>query len=51
MSGGQYDLKRRRSASNMRGQSGLKLDIIDHLNDTERSVNTLSGGSSAALVI
>ena len=46
MSGGQYDLKRRRTASNMRGQSGLELDIIDHINTTERSVNTLSGGEA-----
>ena len=46
MSGGQYDLKRRRSASNMRGQSGLELDIVDHINTTERSVNTLSGGEA-----
>lgn len=46
MSGGQYDLKRRRSAGSMRGQSGLELDIIDHINATERSVNTLSGGEA-----
>ena len=46
MSGGQYDLKRRRTAANMRGQSGLELDIIDHINTTERSVNTLSGGEA-----
>ncbi len=46
MSGGQYDLKRRRKAENMRGQSGLELDIIDHVNGTERSVNTLSGGEA-----
>ena len=46
MSGGQYDLKRRRKAENMRGQSGLELDIIDHINATERSVNTLSGGEA-----
>ncbi len=46
MSGGQYDLKRRRSAANIKGQSGLELDIIDHINATERSVNTLSGGES-----
>lgn len=46
MSGGQYDLKRRRSAGSMRGQSGLELDIIDHVNATERSVNTLSGGEA-----
>ena len=46
MSGGQYDLKRRRSAASIRGQSGLELDIIDHINTTERSVNTLSGGEA-----
>ena len=46
MSGGQYDLKRRRTASHIRGQSGLELDIVDHINTTERSVNTLSGGEA-----
>ena len=46
MSGGQYDLKRRRIAGNKVAQSGLELDIIDHINTTERSVNTLSGGEA-----
>lgn len=46
MSGGQYDLKRRRAAGNRQSQSGLELDIIDHINSTERSVNTLSGGEA-----
>ena len=46
MSGGQYDLKRRRSTGALRSQSGLELDIIDHINATERSVNTLSGGEA-----
>lgn len=46
MSGGQYDLKRRRTAGNRVSQSGLELDIIDHINATERSVNTLSGGEA-----
>ena len=46
MSGGQYDLKRRRAASDLRAQSGLELDVIDHYNGTERSVRTLSGGES-----
>ena len=46
MSGGQYDLKRRRTASSMRGKSGLEMDIVDHINTTERSVNTLSGGEA-----
>ena len=45
MSGGQYDLKRRRTAGH-KAQSGLELDIVDHVNGTERSVNTLSGGES-----
>ena len=46
MSGGQYDLKRRINASNRVSQSGLELDIVDHVNATERSVNTLSGGEA-----
>ena len=46
MSGGQYDLKRRRTAESKRGQTGLELDIVDHINTTERSVNTLSGGEA-----
>ena len=46
MSGGQYELKRRRVAENNRAQSGLELDVIDHYNGTERSVKTLSGGES-----
>ena len=46
MSGGQYDLKRRRTAGNKQSQSGLELDIVDHINATERSVNTLSGGEA-----
>lgn len=46
MSGGQYDLKRRRTAGNRQSQSGLELDIVDHINATERSVNTLSGGEA-----
>jgi exonuclease SbcC len=46
MSGGQYELKRRREAENRQSQSGLDLDVIDHYNGTERSVKTLSGGES-----
>ena len=46
MSGGQYDLKRRREADNKQSKSGLELDIVDHINATERSVNTLSGGEA-----
>ena len=46
MTGGQYDLKRRRAAQNNQSQTGLELDVIDHYNGTERSVRTLSGGES-----
>ena len=46
MSGGQYELKRRRNADNQRSQSGLELAVIDHYNGTQRSIHTLSGGES-----
>lgn len=46
MTGGQYELKRRREAENNQRQSGLELDVIDHYNGSERSVKTLSGGES-----
>ena len=46
MSGGKYDLVRRETADDNRGQSGLELDVIDHTNGTNRSVKTLSGGES-----
>lgn len=46
MSSGQYDLKRRRNADNKQSRSGLELGIVDHINATERSVNTLSGGEA-----
>ena len=46
MSGGQYELKRRKEADNHQSKSGLDLDVIDHYNGTERNVKTLSGGES-----
>lgn len=46
MSGGQYEFKRLIGASNLRNQSGLDLNVVDHYNGTERSVKTLSGGES-----
>ena len=46
MSGDQYDLKRRETEDNLRNQTGLELDIVDHINTTERSVSTLSGGEA-----
>lgn len=45
ISDGQYELILL-PAINKRSQSGLDLGIIDHYNDTKRSVNTLSGGES-----
>ncbi|MCD8205478.1 MAG: SMC family ATPase [Clostridia bacterium] len=46
MSGRQYELVRCEQAENLRGQSGLDLDVVDHFNGTHRSVKTLSGGES-----
>lgn len=46
MSSGQYELKRSKSAANLRSQTGLELDVIDHYNGTIRSVKSLSGGES-----
>ena len=46
MSGGQYELVRRKEAENNRSQSGLELDVIDHYNGSVRSVKTLSGGEA-----
>lgn len=46
MSGGQYEMKRSQEADNMRKQSGLDINVIDHFNSSERSVKTLSGGES-----
>ena len=45
MSCGQYELKRR-TRSGGSGQSGLELDVVDHMNGSERSVKSLSGGES-----
>lgn len=46
MTGGQYELMRKKSSDNNRVQSGLDLDVKDHYNGTIRSVKTLSGGES-----
>jgi exonuclease SbcC len=45
MSNTQYELVRR-SESGRQGQSGLDLNVIDHINNTERDARTLSGGES-----
>lgn len=46
MSGGQYDLMRKKDSDNYRSQTGLELDVIDHYNGSIRSVKSLSGGES-----
>lgn len=46
MSGGQYELKRRDEVGDLRSQSGLEMDVVDHYNGSLRSVKTLSGGES-----
>jgi len=46
MTSGQYEMKRSVGASNLRSQSGLEIDIIDHYNGSVRSVKSLSGGES-----
>lgn len=46
MSNGRYELKRAAAAQNMKSQSGLELDVIDHYNGSVRSVKTLSGGEA-----
>lgn len=46
MSGGQYELERRKESKSRVGKSGLELDVIDHYNGTVRSVKTLSGGET-----
>ena len=46
MSEMRYELVRKKSGFGRAKQSGLDLNVIDHHNGTERSVNTLSGGES-----
>lgn len=46
MTSGQYELVRKKGASNQRSQSGLELDVCDHYNGSVRGVQTLSGGES-----
>ena len=44
LSSGQYELKRRETASNNRSLSGLEINVVDHYNGSERRVESLSGG-------
>lgn len=46
MSGGQYDMVRRREAASFSSQSGLDLDVIDHCDGSVRGIATLSGGEA-----
>lgn len=46
MSGGQYELRRHQETTDLRSQTGLDLDVVDHYNGSLRSVRTLSGGES-----
>ena len=46
MSDGQYELRRRSRAGDLRSQSGLELDVKDHNNDSVRPAASLSGGES-----
>ena len=46
MTNSQYELRRKKEASNNAQQSGLDLDVIDHHSGTTRTVKSLSGGES-----
>ena len=46
MTGGRYELCRRRASEDQRVRSGLELDVLDHYEGGRRSVKTLSGGES-----
>ena len=46
MSSGRYELVRRRSATNLRGKTGLDLDVRDNYTGKERDAASLSGGES-----
>lgn len=46
LSNNQYELVRRDEASNIKAQTGLDLNVIDHASGKQREVKTLSGGES-----
>ncbi|MGN1014009.1 MAG: SbcC/MukB-like Walker B domain-containing protein [Butyricicoccus sp.] len=46
MTGGRYELKRREQVLDLRSQTGLDMDVLDHHTGRRRDVKTLSGGES-----
>ncbi len=46
MSGGQYELVRKQTATDSRSQAGLDIDVKDYYNGTIRDAASLSGGES-----
>lgn len=46
MTGGQYELVRKKDQDTRQGKVGLDLNVTDHYNGSQRSVKTLSGGES-----
>ncbi len=46
MSGGKYELVRKKNAENGTSQAGLDIDVKDHYNGTLRDAASLSGGES-----
>ncbi len=46
MSNSQYELQRKEEATNLRKNTGLDIEVMDHYSGKARSVKTLSGGES-----
>ena len=46
MTNGQYELRRKKEASNLRSVSGLELEVMDYYTGKIRSIRSLSGGES-----
>ena len=46
MTNGQYELRRKKEASNLRSISGLELEVMDYYTGKIRSIRSLSGGES-----
>ena len=53
MTNGQYELRRKKDASNLRSISGLELEVMDYYTGKIRGIRSLSGGESfqAALAL